>query len=93
MEPCDELARLIEAVRANAKYRPITAALVRRVGAQELCQGTRFERSGQSHAEQAAPGGRGLPGGPGSIIPAWRAELEQLPGDLHDPLVMAFAGE
>ncbi len=80
----DDLERLVEAIRENAKYRAIDAGLVRRVGAHELAKGRGWKEAvkaarGKLHQVAAAYQEGGM------RYAAWLDELERLPGDLQHP--------
>lgn len=85
----DDLDRLVEAIRENAKYRAMDEGLVRRVGAQELASGR-----GWKEAVKAARGKLHQVGGAyqegGIRYPAWLEELERLPRDLQHPAARDF---
>jgi 16S rRNA (guanine(1405)-N(7))-methyltransferase len=85
----EELERLVEAVQANPKYRPISAGLVRRLGALELAKGRGWKEAVKATRNKLHQVGGAYQEG-GIHYPAWRKELEQLPADLHAPETKDF---
>lgn len=85
----DDLDRLVEAVRAGAKYQAVSIELVRRVGAQELAKGLRLKEAVKATRNKIHQVGGAYQEG-GIPYAAWRRELSGLPRDLHSPAVMDF---
>lgn len=85
----DDLDRLAAEVRSSAKYRAISAEVVRRVAAQELTKGRSYKESlkavrGKLHQVGGAYQGERVD------YAAWRAELANLPRDLSSVELQAF---
>ncbi len=83
------LGKLVETVRAGARYRDISVDLVRRVGGQELERGRSFKEAvkatrsklhqvGGAYQEMLIP------------YPRLKVELQSMPRDPRDPEVQAF---
>ncbi len=83
------LDELVTAVRAGAKYRAISEALIRQVGAQELAKGRKFKDAVKATRNKLHQVG-GAYQEEGIDYPRWLAELETLPRDRQDPAVRDF---
>jgi 16S rRNA (guanine(1405)-N(7))-methyltransferase len=85
----DELDRLVESVQANAKYRVISQALVRKLGAQELSKGRSLKDAVKATRNKLHQIGGAYQEG-GISYDRWLDEMLKLPADLHHPAVMDF---
>jgi 16S rRNA (guanine(1405)-N(7))-methyltransferase len=85
----EDLDALVEAVRSGGRYRAIGEELVRQVGAQELAKGRRLKEAVKETRSRLHQVGGAYQEDP-IDYPAWTAELDRLPSDLHDPEVQSF---